>query len=141
MTGGLLERRARVREWRHEPREAGPLMDETLRRVASEAVRYRPSSPPDLLVVRMDEPLTPPERAGIGGRLLPSAVLEMTPGFVPQLVARRWGFDGGAMCLVGGRETDEAADEIVESFAESGLVVSRLSLRGGACERRIEWNV
>lgn len=140
MTDALPERRARAGEWRRGPCEVGPLMDETLRRVASEAPGRRPSSPPDLLVVRMDEPLVPRERASIGGRLLPSAVLEMTPGFVPQLVARRWGFDGGALCLVGGGETDRAVEEIVAGLAESGLVVSRLNLRGVGGERAIEWN-
>ena len=115
-------------------------MHETLRRVAEEAVRHRPSSPPDLIIVQMEEPLTPPERAWVGGRLLPSAVVEMTPGFVPQLVARRWGFEGGALCLVGG-EADKVAEEIVAAFAESGLTVSRLNLRGGEGERGIEWRV
>ena len=116
-------------------------MHRTLRRVAAEAVRYRPRVPPDILVVRMDEPLLPEERVGIGGRLLPSAVLELTPGFVPQLVARCWGFGGGALCLVGGAEADAAASEMLGACEESGLVVGRMNLRGGGDDRTVEWGV
>jgi hypothetical protein len=128
--------RARRPEGWHPSRGGGVLMHRTLRQVAAEAMRYRPRVPPDILVVRMDEPLLPEERAGIGGRLLPSAVLELTPGFVPQLVARCWGFDGGALCLVGG---DGAASEMLGACEESGLVVGRMNLRGGGDDRTVEW--
>jgi hypothetical protein len=120
--------------------EQGALMHPVLRRIATEAVRYRPQAPPDILVVRMDEPLLPDERASIGGRLLPSAVLELTPGFVPQLIARCWGFVGGALCLVGKDDGDRLTSQIIEACEESGLVVSRVSLRGGANERTVEWD-
>lgn len=120
--------------------EQGALMHPVLRRIATEAVRYRPQAPPDILVVRMDEPLLPDERASIGGRLLPSAVLELTPGFVPQLIARRWGFAGGALCLVGKDDGERLTSEMVEACEESGLVVSRVRLRGGANERTVEWD-
>ena len=43
----------------------------------------------------------PPPRAVLGGRLLPSAVLEMTPGRVAMLVAQMWGYTGPTLCLVG----------------------------------------
>jgi hypothetical protein len=88
----------------------------------------------------MDEPLLPEERASIGGRLLPSAVLELTPGFVPQLIAREWGFAGGALCLVGNVDADSATSEIMEACEESGLIVSRINLRGGGDDRTVEWN-
>lgn len=120
-------------------REHGALMHRTLRRVSAEAVRYRPQVPPDILVVRMDEPLLPDERASIGGRLLPSAVLELTPGFVPQLIARRWGFAGGALCLVGNDDGGAGTSEVVGACEESGLTVSRISLRGGGDDRAVEW--
>lgn len=115
-------------------------MHRTLRRIATEAVRYRSQVPPDILVVRMDEPLLPSERASIGGRMLPSAVLELTPGFVPQLIARCWGFTGGALCLVGQDEGDRTTSEMIEACEESGLIVSRINLRGGGDERTVEWN-
>ena len=114
-------------------------MHRTLRRIDAEAVRYRPQVPPDILVVRMDEPLLPDERANIGGRLLPSAVLELTPGFVPQLIARRWGFAGGALCLVGNDDMGETTSETIEACKESGLTVSRVNLRGGGDDRAVEW--
>lgn len=121
------------------PGEHGVLMHRTLRRIAAEAVRYRPQVPPDILVVRMDEPLLPDERASIGGRLLPSAVLELTPGFVPQLIARRWGFAGGALCLVGDDDGGAATSEMIGACKESGLTVSRINLRGGGDDRAVEW--
>ncbi len=120
--------------------EPGVLMHPMLRQIVTEAVRYRPQVPPDILVVRMDEPLFPDERASIGGRMLPSAVLELTPGFVPQLIARCWGFTGGALCLVGQDEGDRTTAEMIEACEESGLIVSRINLRGGGDDRAVEWN-
>jgi hypothetical protein len=120
--------------------EPGALMHPTLRQIAAEAVRYRPQVPPDILVVRMDEPLLPDERASIGGRMLPSAVLELTPGFVPQLIARCWGFTGGALCLVGKTDGDRATSEMIGACEESGLIVSRINLHGGGDDRAVEWN-
>ncbi len=84
-----------------------PLHHPLLRRLAAELPRHRPAAPPDLLLVRLDEPLVPPERAAVGGRILPSAVLEMTPGRLALLAARAWGFQGPALCLVGGAEAPE----------------------------------
>ncbi|HEX8128968.1 MAG TPA: hypothetical protein VF527_07700 [Pyrinomonadaceae bacterium] len=115
-------------------------MHRTLRQIGTEAIRYRPRIPPDILVVRMDEPLLPEERASIGGRLLPSAVLELTPGFVPQLIARRWGFMGGALCLVGNDGTDKTTSDMIGACKESGLIVSQINLRGGGDDRAVEWN-
>lgn len=115
-------------------------MHRTLRQIAEEAVRYRPQVPPDILVVRMDEPLLPDERASIGGRLLPSAVLELTPGFVPQLIARRWGFAGGALCLVGDDGGGETTSVVIGACKESGLTVSQMNLRGGGDDRAVEWD-
>jgi hypothetical protein len=120
--------------------ENGVLMHRTLRQIGTEAIRYRPRIPPDILVVRMDEPLLPEERASIGGRLLPSAVLELTPGFVPQLIARRWGFMGGALCLVGNDGTDKTTSDMIGACKESGLIVSQINLRGGGDDRAVEWN-
>ncbi|HEV7858069.1 MAG TPA: hypothetical protein VGO91_05525 [Pyrinomonadaceae bacterium] len=115
-------------------------MHRTLRQIVTEAVRHRPQVPPDILVVRMDEPLLPDERANIGGRLLPSAVLELTPGFVPQLIARCWGFTGGALCLVGNDDGDGNTSEMIGACKESGLIMSQINLRGGGDDRAVEWN-
>jgi hypothetical protein len=115
-------------------------MHPVLRRIATEAQGFRPSVPPDILVVRMDEPLLPGERASIGGRLLPSAVLELTPGFVSQLIARLWGFTGGALCLVGDAEADRTTTAMIQACEENNLTVSRINLCGGMDERAIEWN-
>ena len=73
-----------------------------IRNLAAGALAHRPESPPGALVVRLDAPLQPPDRARIGGRLLPTAVLEMTPGALPMTIANRWGYRGPALCLVGG---------------------------------------
>jgi hypothetical protein len=76
-----------------------------LRRLAEEALAHRPAIPPGALLVRLAEPLVPPDDARIGTRILPSVVLEMTPGFLAQLVARAWGYGGPALCFVGGSDT------------------------------------
>jgi hypothetical protein len=77
-----------------------------LRRIAADALARRPPDPPGALLVRLDAPLVPPDDAVIGGRLLPSVVLEITPGFIAQLVARAWGYGGPALCLVGGTDAE-----------------------------------
>ncbi len=117
----------------------GPLMNETLRYLAMEAVQERPAAPPDVLILRMEKPLAPPPAAIIGGRLLPSAVLEITPGFASQLIARCWGFGGPALCLVGDVDIDPYG--LTNSFRESGLNVFQVNLRGTGDKRAIEWNV
>ena len=86
------------------PAPPPPLRMPLLRRLAEEAIAHRPEVPPGVVLVRLDEPLVPPDDARIGGRLLPSVVLEMTPGFLAQLVARAWGYGGPALCVVGGTE-------------------------------------
>jgi hypothetical protein len=115
------------------------LMHPTLRQIADEACRNRPKVPPDLLVVKLDAPLTPSARSIIGGRILPSAVLELTPGFVSQLVARCWSLESGAVCLVGGPDTDAGTRELIRGCERSGLSVSVMWLRGGGDDRTIEW--
>ena len=59
---------------------------------------------PDVLVVRLDAPLVPTDAERVGKRLLPSVVLEITPGFIAQLLAKTWGFCGPALTLVGGSD-------------------------------------
>jgi hypothetical protein len=122
--------------WKHA--KPGPMMNQTLRTIASEGVEYRPADPPDLLILRMEKPLSPPASAIIGGRLLPSAVLEITPGFVSQLVARCWGFTGPSLCLVG--DVDRDPYGLTNTLKESGLNVYQMNLRGSGDKRVVEWN-
>jgi len=117
----------------------GPLMNQTLKRLASEALDHRPSHPPDVLMFRLEKPLSPPAAAIIGDRLLPSAVLEITPGFASQLVTRCWGFTGPALCLVG--DVDHDVYGLKTAFTKSGLDVFQVNLRGSGDNRVIEWNV
>jgi hypothetical protein len=117
----------------------GPMMNQTLRKIALEALEHRPFEPPDVFMLRMDKPLSPPASAIIGGRLLPSAVLEITPGFASQLVARCWGFSGPSLCLVG--DVDRDPYGLKNSLKESGLNVFHVNLRGSGDNRVIEWNV
>ena len=97
-------RRASVAPGWSPPSLVPPLRIPRLRQLAGEAIEHRPGNPPDVLIVRLDEPLVPPADAWIGGRLLPSVALEITPGFIAQLVARAWGYRGSALCLVGGSD-------------------------------------
>lgn len=83
------------------PVPPGPIHHPLLRRLAEEGPRHRPPEPPDLLIVHLCEPLTPPRRAVVGGRLLPSALLEITPGRAALQVAQGWGYQGPTLCLVG----------------------------------------
>ena len=117
----------------------GPLINRTLKQLASEAIEQKPSDPPDILILRMEKPFSPPPSAIIGGRLLPSAVLEITPGFASQLIARCWGFGGPALCLAG--EVDFDPYGLTNAFRESGLNVFQVNLRGSGDQRAIEWNV
>ena len=117
----------------------GPLMNFTLRTLASEALEQRPPQPPDILILRLEKPFAPPSTAVIGGRLLPSAVLEITPGFASQLIARCWGYSGPALCLVGNVDTDPYG--LTNAFRESGKNVFQVNLRGTGDNRAIEWNV
>jgi len=116
----------------------GPLMNPTLKRVAAEALEQRPAESPDVLILRLEKPLAPTSSAIIGGRLLPSAVLEITPGFASQLIARCWGYTGPALCLVGHVEVDPYG--LTNALRESGVNVFQVNLRGSGDNRAIEWN-
>ena len=117
----------------------GLLMSPMLKRLASEAFEQRPVQPPDVLILRLEKPLAPPPSAIIGKRLLPSAVLEMTPGFASQLIARCWGYTGPALCLVGNVEADLYG--LTNAFLESQQTVYQVNVRGNGDNRAIEWNV
>jgi hypothetical protein len=114
-------------------------MNPTLKQLAAEAMNHRPPAPPEVLLVRMAKPLAPLPSAILGGRLLPSAVLEITPGFASQLIARCWGFTGPALCLVGDVDTDPYG--LTNAFRESNLNIFQVNLRGTGDQRAIEWNI
>ena len=103
MVGAVSTPPARPSAWAT-PGTVPPLRMPLLRLLAEHAIAKRPDTPPNVLIVRLDAPLVPSADAQIGGRLLPSVVLEITPGFVAQLVARTWGYCGPALCLVGGTD-------------------------------------
>ncbi len=115
------------------------LMHPVLKRLACEAFEQRPIQPPDVLILRLEKPLAPPPTAVIGKRLLPSAVLEMTPGFASQLIARCWGYTGPALCLVGNVDADLYG--LTNAFLESRQNVYQVNLRGSGDNRAIEWNI
>ncbi len=112
-----------------------PLMIPVLRDIENEAPRNRPREAPDLLLVHMEAPLLPPRRAVIGGRLLPSCVLEITPGFTAQLLARVWGFAGPAICLVGNQ--DHSFWKAMVGLA--GRQVHRVHILGKGRKRHVQW--
>jgi hypothetical protein len=117
----------------------GPLMNPIIKRLAEEAYEQQPAEPPDILILRLEKPLAPQPEAMIGGRLLPSAVLEITPGFASQLIARCWGYNGPALCLVGNVDVDPYG--LTTAMRESGANVFQVNLRGSGDNRAIEWNV
>lgn len=131
--GPLRTTGPREASWR-DAGAAPPLRDPILRALAAAAPAARPAVPPDLLLVALDAPLVPEAGARIGERLLPSSVLEMTPGFVAQLIARRWGFAGPAICLVG----DSAA--LVAACRRAHERTFVIAIRGTEDHRHVEWN-
>ena len=112
-----------------------PLRDRVLRAVVAAADRERSAEPPDLVIVTLDAPLPPSAR--IGSRILPTSVLEMTPGQLPQLIARAWGYPGPAVCLVGGDPLP-----LLAACRATHERVYRIAIRGmpGSDDRDIEWN-
>jgi hypothetical protein len=115
------------------PGTPGPLHHPLLRRLAEEAPGHRPPEPPDLLVVCLAEPLTPPPRAVVGGRLLPSAVLEITPGRAALQVAQGWGYRGPALCLVGA----DLHPSLLATLAASGRRIRVVYIHPGY--EHVEW--
>ncbi len=112
-----------------------PLSIPFLRRFATEAVTHRPENKSDIIIVFLEEPLTPPSRLFMGDKLLPSAVLEITPSYIPQLLAACWGYDGAAICAVGGQ-----LKYFHNLLTDINLSVNFISIKGKGEDREIEWN-
>lgn len=117
------------------PGAAAAAFTPAVRTILDSAAARRPGRAPAALVVVLERPLRPPERARRGGRLLPSAVLEITPGFVAAAVARVWGYAGPVLTLVNG---DDAGAWIDAAAARDGEVCV-LYVRGDGDERQLEW--
>ena len=124
-----------------EPSVTELLVHPVLRDIAETAARVRPSTPPDILLVRLHSPLSPPSRAIIGNRILPSAILEITPGYIPRLIARCWGFTGPAICLVGNASTERETQRLINALRISGLSITAVSIHGTEDRRDIVWDI
>ena len=118
-----------------------PAAHGVLRKIAAEAPRVRPATPPDILLVRLEAPLVPPTSGMLGDRLLPHAVLEITPASIPRVIARSWGYDGPALCLVGDGSTEAATGVIVAACRAAGGTVAQIRVGGDGYERSVEWDV
>ena len=116
------------------PAAPAPAFTPAVRTIVENAAMRRPERAPAALVVVLERPLRPPERARRGGRLFPSAVLEITPGFVATAVARAWGYAGPVLTLV----NDDAGAWIDAAAARDGEVCV-LYVRGDGDERQLEW--
>lgn len=117
--------------WRT-PSRLLPLRDPVLRAIAAAAGANRPAAPPDLVIVTMEAPLPP--SGWSGRRILPTSVLEMTPGQLPQLIARAWGYPGPALCLVGGDP-----GPLLAACRATHDRVYRVAIRGME-DRHVEWD-
>ncbi len=126
------------KEWQ-EIVKVPPLSIPYLRQFATEAIKHRPENKSDLIIVFLEEPLTPPSRLFIGSKLLPSAVLEITPSYIPQLLAACWGYDGAAICVVGG-QSPATLKYFRKLFTGINLSVNFVSIKSKEEDREIEWH-
>jgi hypothetical protein len=122
------------------PTPPSAIMHPALRQIAADALQHRPAVPPDALLVRLKAPLLPPERGVIGGRILPTAVCEMTPGFVSQLIARGWGLTGGAMTLVGSEATRPLSSAWIAACRQAGGTVRVVDVVTSGDSFEVDWN-
>lgn len=142
---GVTKRDPVLRDWQHSDREwkktlpDGPLMHPVLRHIAEVALANRPAEAPDILVVSLEEPLAPAPQAWFGERLLPSGVLEITPGFVSQLISRAWGYAGAALCQVGSTSVDDRWP-LTALCQDRGATVAEVAIVGTGDDREIIWN-
>ena len=123
------------------PSASEPAAHAVLRQIAADAPRVRPPTPPDLLLVRLGAPLVPPASGVLGDRLLPHAVLEISPASIPRIIARRWGYRGPALCLVGDDRTEAVTGTIVAACRATGGTVAQIRIDGTGLDRTVEWDV
>ena len=123
------------------PSAPEPAAHGVLREIAVEAPRVRPAMPPDILLVRLEAPLIPAASGVLGDRLLPHAVLEITPASIPRLIARLWGYGGPALCLVGDGSTEAATEAIIAGCRAGGGTVAQMRVGGTGSDRTVDWDV
>lgn len=123
------------------PSTQEPTAHSVLRKIAADAARVRPPTPPDILLVRLGVPLVPPASGLVGDRLLPHAVLEITPAAIPRIIARRWGYNGPALCLVGDDRTESVTETIVAACRAAGETVAQIRIGGTGSDRTVDWDV
>jgi len=104
-----------------------------LRTLSDTGLVHRPRRPPAGIVVTLEEPVELPQRACVQGKPLPSAVPELTPGFVAQRIAATWGYDGPSFCLVG---PDAHAHPLARQ-----LGLRHIAVHGQGHERAVVWDV
>jgi hypothetical protein len=110
------------------------------RRLAADLASMRPSKLPDVLIVRLHAPLCPTPTVHLGGRLLPSAILEITPGFLLSLVVRLWEYTGPSLCLVANERCDAVVEEWLRALCASGLRPGVVTVSGRGDERSVQWS-
>lgn len=118
-----------------------PAAHGVLRKIAAEAPRVRPPTPPHILLVRLEAPLVPPASGVLGDRLLPHTVLEITPAAIPRVIARAWGYEGPALCLVGNGNTGPVTETIVAACRAAGATVAQMRVGGTGVDRAVDWDV
>jgi hypothetical protein len=116
-----------------------PLSVPFLRQFATEAMKHRPENKSDIIMVFLEEPLMPPSKLFIGNKLLPSAVLEITPSYLPQLLAAGWGYDGAAICVVGG-QSPAILQYFRKLFMDTNLSVNFVNIKGKGESREVKWH-
>lgn len=114
------------------PRTQPPFMTPAMRAIVETAQAHTPTKPPGAVVVVLEHPLTPPGRARRGERLLPSAVLEITPGAAAVAVARAWGYTGPSLAIV---STPDDAAPWLAAVPDACV----LYVRGDGDERTFVW--
>jgi len=123
------------------PSAPEPTAHGVLRKIAADAPRVRPPTPPDILLVRLGAPLVPPSSGVLGDRLLPHAVLEITPASIPRVISRQWGYSGPALCLVGDDRTEAMTETIVAACRAAGGKVAQIRIGGTGLDRTVDWDV
>ncbi len=122
------------------PRTYNTAITPAVRAIVEAAPVHRPTAPPAALVCVLEHPLQPPERAFRGTRLLPSAVLEITPGYLAVAIARAWGYTGPALALVADGAVDEARAWI-DALAVRDGAIAVLYVRGDGEQRELAWTL
>ena len=121
----------------------GPLPECVLpvtRRIAECLASLRPTRLPDVLIARLHAPLCPTPSVHVGGRLLPSAILEITPGFLLSLAVRLWEYTGPSLCLVANERCDAVVGEWLRALRASGLRPGVVTVSGRGDERSVQWS-